>query len=160
LRLSMPAVNDSIGVIARASADGKNGYVIRQSGATFSIGKLVNGVFSDLFPVSFTLTINTFYQIKAELIGSSLFGKIWQDGTAEPIGWTSRGSDSTYTLPGQFGIRIVLAAAGDVPKVDHFSVDNLVQPQAFVGGYGDFPALAPVGIPMGVRSGRKVVKRF
>src|SRR5207247_3812615 len=120
VRFSMSATSDSFALLLRGSADGKNGYLARQSGGTFSLCKLVNGAVTSLFSVAFTLSASIFYTMRFRLIGTVLYGRIWQDGTAEPAQWTKTGSDATFTAAGQFGVSMVLSTSTDTIQVDHF----------------------------------------
>ena len=99
-----------------------NHYRFKYTGAThFAIAKNVGGTVTSLGSASFTITANTLYWIRAQTIGTALYGKIWAVSSAEPTSWTVTAVDSAQTT-GQFGVYCVLAATGDTAQFARFAV--------------------------------------
>lgn len=113
---------DEMGICVRFK-DANNVYKFSQ-GATaghFQFIKDVAGAFTVVADSTFTSVVGTFYWIRARVIGTSFWGRIWQDGTAEPITWNIGAlgaTDSALAAPGGFGL------VGAPRSGDHVSFDN------------------------------------
>lgn len=103
-----------------------------------TIAKNVSGAFTSLTATSFTMSSATNYDIEFRIIGSNLFAKIWQDGTAIPTSWTLSTTDSSFANTGKVGIFAYSNNSGTI------TVDNF-----FVNSYsnGDFLTLTEINNP-------------
>lgn len=88
----------------------------------FAIVRTVTGTTTNIATTSFTASINTFYWIRAAVIGSTLYGKIWQDGTAEPSSWSLSATDTNITGAGGFGLVAQSSTSTDTASFDNFFV--------------------------------------
>lgn len=110
----------------------------------FGLVRTVGGTTTNIVTTTFTPTLNTFYWIRAAVIGTNLYGKIWQDGTVEPTSWTLTTTDSNITGAGGFGLVANSSATNDTISYDNFyvvdyalgdlsvySLDGLITSKAF-----------------------------
>ena len=100
---------DICGVQARFTAGGgaTTTYKLLWYGGAIHLNKGVAGANTQMTAVSFTMTPGTAYWFRLRVVkesGTNLFGKIWQDGTAEPGTWTTTTSDSAVTGTGGFAV--------------------------------------------------------
>jgi hypothetical protein len=119
---SIPSANtDNFGVLLRVASNGQTSYKAIYDGGASTKGLYlyhddpVNGL-TALTSVAFTVTASTAYWVRGRIIGTTLWGKIWQDGTAEPNTWNLTATDSTITSGG-IG---VLGKCSSNGKFDHF----------------------------------------
>jgi hypothetical protein len=82
-----------------------------------------SGGFVVLAPVAFSLTANTFYNMRFRALGQSLYGKIWIDGTTEPTAWTVTATTTVLTS-GQVGLAVALGVGSHTVSFDHFNASN------------------------------------
>ncbi|HEX6693878.1 MAG TPA: hypothetical protein VF035_04155 [Longimicrobiales bacterium] len=68
-------------------ANGTRGIVL----ATF-----VAGVYTELDTFDFTWTEDTWYSVRLEAVGTTVRGRVWARGTAEPAAWTVEGPGDRY----------------------------------------------------------------
>ena len=64
--------NNWLGVAARYRNDGNYYYVTLRNNNTISLRKLVNGAITELDAAAFTVTTNTFYRVRLEVVGTQL----------------------------------------------------------------------------------------
>lgn len=126
VRVSVSATNARAGIELRV-ADANTYYACRLNGSTnqLDLCKQVSGLTSVIVSGSFTVAASTFYWIRFRAQGTTIEGKIWQDGNSEPGSWTVSTTDSTYTSAGGFGLYTSVAATSTVVKFDHFTATNL-----------------------------------
>ncbi|MFL5693927.1 MAG: serine/threonine protein kinase [Ktedonobacteraceae bacterium] len=92
-----------IGVLARY-ADDKNYYKVFIDGRTFFMLRRVNGHNTTLRNVPFTAQANTSYNVRFQVVGTTLNAKAWQTGTPEPANWVISATDNTFQQ-GRGGLR-------------------------------------------------------
>lgn len=108
-RIIIGHTGDICGVQGRFTAGGgaTTTYKLLWYGGQIHLNKGVVGANSQLTGVNFTMTVGTAYWFRlriAKEAGTNLFGKIWQDGTAEPSAWTTTTSDTAVTGAGGFAV--------------------------------------------------------
>jgi hypothetical protein len=67
------------------------------------MANFVAGVGASVASTSFAWSTNTYYWIRFRLDGTSLKGRIWADGGAEPGTWTLEATDSAIQGAGWLG---------------------------------------------------------
>ena len=67
--------------------------------------KKVNGTTTTLSQAAFAATSNTPYDLRFEVIGTTLYAKAWAANATEPTVWTITTTDSSLSS-GQCGLRI------------------------------------------------------
>ncbi len=92
-----------IGVLLRYTDD-KNYYKVFIDGSNFLMLKRVNGHNTTLLHVPFTAQANTSYNVRFQVIGTTLNAKVWQTGTSEPTNWVISATDNTFQQ-GRGGLR-------------------------------------------------------
>jgi hypothetical protein len=93
------------GLVGRFNAASKTYYLLYMHGGKLYLYRCVNGA-STQISVSGTLYSGSGdYQLKFQLSGTTLRGKVWQDGTGEPD-WQLTASDGNIAAPGEFGIQL------------------------------------------------------
>ncbi len=107
-RVQFLAGQNEAGICARMDSQG-NGYCFSTSwGGTSGtmISKFHGG---DQNPQnlnggnSVNLQDNVWYDLKLQVSGNTISGKIWQDGTNEPFVWTAQASDNDFMSAGNIG---------------------------------------------------------
>lgn len=108
------------------------GAILCQSGSNYYYcdlgnvnGKIEIGVapsFTSLVSATFAYTTGTKYTMRFRIKSGILFGKVWQQGSAEPGAWTIQIADSTYTS-GAFGVCGV-PTSGHTCIYDTFSAND------------------------------------
>jgi hypothetical protein len=99
--LSINNASDICGVEARfSSASGSSCYKVLFYSADIHINKTVNGSGTNLVNFGgFTMTPNTLYIFKIAVVGTSIKGKVWANGSVEP-GWLMSTTDAAITSGG------------------------------------------------------------
>jgi len=114
--------------------DNDNGYGARdQLDGIFALRKLTGGSSSHIGWVGVTVNAHTWYWIKLQIFGSTIRGKTWQVGTAEPENWTNSVTDTTYTTAGKIG---VCQDRGGPSRCDDVRVRKYVDPEPSHGSWG------------------------
>lgn len=110
--------------------DLNNYYMVRSQMSasqvmTVSIRKRVGGAESQIASLGLTVThaAGTMYTLRMRIIGSTIWGKLWTTGTAEPD-WQVVGDDTDITVVGSVGVRGILDAANTNTLPVVFSYDN------------------------------------
>lgn len=116
-------VLDEMGICVRFTSTTTH-YKFTQgtTSGTFSFIKDVSGAFTTIATASFTSTVGSFYWIRARVIGTSFWGKIWADGSAEPQTWNIGAlgvTDSSIAGPQGFGL-VSAPRSGDHVSFDSF----------------------------------------
>lgn len=113
---------DGFRVTVRASGGvgTENSYELKVTGNSMRIEKVTNGV-SALLGNTFTIPAlsNVWCYVRFRANGTSLQGKFWNDGEAEP-GWQVSATDSTFTAAGWVGVNGWSAV--NIRDLDWFSV--------------------------------------
>jgi hypothetical protein len=143
VRLTFSATGaPGVGIVLRAT-DGSNHYRARVSSANFALVKVVGGTATNIVTSTFTYTINTAYWIRFKAQGSNLYGKIWVDGTAEPVAWTLSTTDATYSN-GKIGLFSQLAVSNNNVLFDNFFVvDNPLTDKVTLNEQYSFTQILP-----------------
>lgn len=101
-RASISNTNDIIGFEGRFSSSGgvPTSYKFLFYSGGVHINKGVSGNNFNLVNATVTVNINTFYWYRFKIVGTGLYGKVWQDGTVEPNTWTLQTTDSSIASGG------------------------------------------------------------
>jgi Domain of Unknown Function (DUF1080) len=91
-------VNPTEGMFLRGSYG--SSYWVGASTNDFILTVVVSGSRSNLARADNILSVNTWYSVRAVLVGTQLKAKIWERGTSEPANWTVEATDSTYSSGG------------------------------------------------------------
>ncbi len=122
VRFSVSAANDTAGIILDYQSNGSMNLA-RFGGAgnlEFMVGS--SGNWTVVANTAASVSVNTSYWLRVEVQGSSVYLRLWQDGTAEPSSWTWSGtSTAAITTAGTMGL-YGWAGAGSPVKLDSFSV--------------------------------------
>ncbi|MGW3025875.1 hypothetical protein [Streptomyces sp. NPDC001221] len=125
-------------VVARYS-DINNMYAARVAFRTdqtlqLTLQSRVNGAQTDLTTVTVagTHAAAAFFTLRFQLQGTTLRGKVWPTGTAEPD-WQATVTDASLTAAGQVGVRSTLDSANSNTLPLTYTYDNfqVVSPQTF-----------------------------
>lgn len=121
-RIAVNNANDIAGIEARfSSASGSTCYKLLWYSGDIHLSKSNAGVNAVLTQYGgFTMTLGTFYQFKLLVVGSVLYGKVWADGTAEPIDWMLTASDTSIASGGY--ALLANSNSGSGIQFDHFTV--------------------------------------
>lgn len=121
-RVAVTSLNDVLAVQARYSVSGGNVtcYKFLFYTGGIHINKSINGANSNLANFNMSISTNTFYWMHFWVQGSNLYGKFWQDGTAEPKSWTISATDSSITTAGGVAVLANTDSGGTGVKFDHF----------------------------------------
>lgn len=98
--------------------------IIGNAANDLEIRKDVAGTFSTVASAPFTWTVGTKYTIRFSVQGNLLKGKIWQQGSSEPVAWTCTGTDSSLTAAGLVGVSGTPSASTQTAKFDSFAVTS------------------------------------
>ena len=94
----------NVGAVLRWQ-DGNNWYKAYIDGSRLVVQRKVAGIASVLATSNFTATPGVSYTLRFQVVGSSLYAKVWQTGSAEP-GWMIQTTDSTFAS-GHGGLRML-----------------------------------------------------
>lgn len=129
-RIAINNSNDICGLEARFSTY-NNTYKFLYYSNAVHINKTVSGSNSNLANSgAFTMTVGTFYWFRFRCQGTTIEGKVWQDGTNEPGSWTVSTTDSSLASGG-FAL-LGNTGTGSGVQYDHFTADNLVTQPSMV----------------------------
>src|SRR5260221_702393 len=120
--------NDVPGIMLR-STGATTAYRVRNNGGSLGIRRVNSGVSTTVgVDVSFAISNNTFYWMRAQIIGSTIKARMWADGNAEPSTWNETATDGTpISGAGRFGLYSVInTTATDVNTFDSFSANDTV----------------------------------
>jgi hypothetical protein len=88
----------------------QNGYIVelQSNSGTAYVKKNVAGTTTTLATITGARTVTTAKQwLRLRVVGSTIQFKTWNDGSAEPAGWTSTVTDTQLTAPGQLHLSVV-----------------------------------------------------
>jgi len=105
------------------------GYRVRNNGGSLGIRRVNSGVSTTVgVDTTFSISNNTFYWMRARIVGSTISVRMWADGNAEPGTWNETATDGTpITGPGRFGLYSVINTTSiDVNTFDSFSANDTV----------------------------------
>lgn len=126
-RLTIGDPNDILGVQARFSVSGGQPtcYKLLWYGGNLHLNSAVAGVNSQLTTVAFTMSAGVFVWFRLRVQGTGLYGRAWQDGTAEPGAWLTTITDTAVAGAGGFAL-LANTAVGSSVQFDHLSALSLV----------------------------------
>ncbi|HLQ28260.1 MAG TPA: hypothetical protein VK140_03370, partial [Ktedonobacteraceae bacterium] len=101
--------NNNLGAVLRWT-NGNNWYKAYINGTSLVAQKKVNGATTIIGSASFTATAGTSYTLRFRVVGTTLYAKVWQTGTTEPINWMIMVTDTSFSS-GFCGLRM-LAQSG------------------------------------------------
>jgi hypothetical protein len=113
--------NDILGLALRV-LDSNNFYRPRLFNGNFSFMKFVGGVLTDIQDTAFSATNGQFYWMRYRIVGTTHIGKVWADGTSEPLAWTATVTDTALTSAGGFGLEAWTGSATDTFDFDNLSI--------------------------------------
>ncbi|GCE14195.1 hypothetical protein [Tengunoibacter tsumagoiensis] len=127
-RVAIANSGDVVGVQARFSAGGGNTttYKFLYYGGGVHLNKANAGTNTQMTTATFTMVVATHYWMRLRCIGTSLYGRVWQDGTMEPTTWTTTTTDSSV-LSGGFAVLANGNTASGI-SIDNFIADDLIVP--------------------------------
>lgn len=126
-------------------------FVLYQSSAgardQIAILKRDQGSGSVLGTDSFPWSLNTNYWMRFRVRGSTLKGRIWQQGATEPTTWDIEVADSAVTAAGYVGL--FHRFTGSQAQIGHFEAKTL---------YAEWPSTVPQNWDVNIRSGAQTNK--
>jgi hypothetical protein len=126
--------NPGIGIALRGSgpAGTEVGAVVgMDSTTTIKYLRVTAGTFSNIGSATVTaLSLNTWYQFRVRIVGTTLQAKVWLDGSAEPSTWDFTLADASVSATAGWQ-GLVVQGNGATTDYDDFSVALVTTP--FVG---------------------------
>ena len=124
-RITPSNAGDIFGVEGRYSVSGGNisCYKCLWYGGAIHLNKNVSGSSSQLTSVTFSVTVNSAYWVRLQVIGSNLTGKIWADGSSESTATITTTTDTSVTGAGGAAL-IGNTASTNVIKYDSLTVTD------------------------------------
>lgn len=110
--------------------DQNNYYRIFCGKSLFKIDKKVAGTTTNVASTSFSPVNGTFYWMRVRMVGTSMMGKIWTSGSAEPGSWTWSATDSSLAS-GYVGLGGNLGVTTDVLQFDSFYVVDYAYSESY-----------------------------
>jgi len=112
---------DTAGIIMRHQSNGNMDLARYDGNGHLQFLVMSGGSWTVVSQTSFSPSAGSFYWLRAEVQGSSVYLKVWAAGSTEPSAWTWSGTSSTITAAGEMGL-YGFAASGTPVKLDSFSV--------------------------------------
>jgi len=112
--------NANMGAVLRWS-DTNDWYKAYINGTSLVVQKKVSGTTTILGSVPFAATAGTPYSLRFEVVGTTLYAKVWAASTTEPSAWMATVSDSSFSS-GQCGLRIQVYS-GITAKITSFQAN-------------------------------------
>ena len=100
--------------------DASNYYSASIDGSSLVIRKRVSGTITIIDTSSFSASVNTLYDIRFRVVGSTLYAKAWLASSSEPASWTAQVSDASLSSAGHAGVRLDLPANSEVANYTYF----------------------------------------
>jgi hypothetical protein len=134
--------SSTFGLIAFGT-DASNYYSLR-AGANLQLYKTVAGTSTTLGTgAAFTLSANTWYHLHLKVSKGILYGNVWANGSAEPVGWMVTASDTAFSS-GSSGLYIVGASNGTTFKfTNFFAIDNVLSDFVYLQEIYTFTSILP-----------------
>lgn len=126
VRIINPDQLSCFGVVLRSDSTAQHNYLVVYDAFQSPPGLMLyydnNNSYANIgSPSAFSVTNGQAYWIRGQITsGGVLRGKIWQDGTSEPVSWKVSQTDTTRTSGG-FG---VICNANTPVKFDHFTASD------------------------------------
>jgi len=137
------AVDSTSGIITRgySIADKETGYRLSAaSGGVLYLQRYSNGDSFLIDSISKSLVVDTWYNIRFQIIGTALKGKIWDASIEEPAAWDIDETDTNISGAGQFGV----FSYGCDCEWDFFSIGMDGEVPAFPSLKVNTPVMDPV----------------
>ena len=112
---------DTAGIILRHQSNGNMDLARYDGNGHLQFLVMSGGSWTVVSQTSFSPNAGSFYWLRAEVQGSSVYLKVWAAGSTEPSAWTWSGTSSTITAAGEMGL-YGFAASGTPVELDSFSV--------------------------------------
>jgi len=112
---------DTAGIILRHQSNGNMDLARYDGNGHLQFLVMSGGSWTVVSQTSFSPSAGSFYWLRAEVQGSSVYLKVWAAGSTEPSAWTWSGTSSTITTAGEMGL-YGFAASGTPVELDSFSV--------------------------------------
>jgi hypothetical protein len=104
---SMSAFNSTnLGAVLRYT-DSNNWYRAYINGSKLVLQKRVNGTTTTIGSTPFTAVGGTSYSLRFRVVGTTLYARVWQTGTTEPVSWTVTVTDTSLSS-GYCGLRMLV----------------------------------------------------
>lgn len=129
VRFSINNAGDTLGVQLRTQnvSGSVSNYKFLWYSGNVHLNKDVSNSNTQITTTAFAVTLNTFYWMRFRLVGTTSWGKIWADGSAEPAAWTATNTDSSVTGVGTASL-LGNTGGGTGVRFDHFyAVDYPLQ---------------------------------
>ena len=101
--------NNNLGAVLRWQ-DSNDWYKAYINGTQLVVQKRVGGTTTTLSQVNFTAAVNTLYDLRFEVVGTTLYAKAWAAASTEPSTWAITTMDSSLAS-GQCGLRLQVLSA-------------------------------------------------
>ncbi len=121
VRLKVSNAADNIGLVLNF-IDASNFYRFKLTATQIVVDNMTAGVVTNLITAAFTRTANTFFKMRGQVSGGTVFVKIWLDGSAEPAAWTATAMDAAPLGAGKAGLLIGISTAAHTATFDNFLV--------------------------------------
>jgi len=137
-RMAINNYNDICGVQARFTVSGGQPtcYKLLWYTTGLHINKAVAGVNTQLATATFGMNPGQFAWMRLPGVGSTLYGRAWQDGTTEPTTWQVTVQDTSVTGPGGFALLANTASGSSGVEFDHFQASAYASVGQITGATG------------------------
>lgn len=124
IRLTIHNSADIAGVLGRYTSLNSTYKFLYYTGAVH-INKTVSSVSTADIGTAYTITLTTgtYYWFRFRIKGTSLYGRVWQDGTTEPTTWHVTATDSGLSTGGYALLANTGTGAGI--SFDHFTITTI-----------------------------------
>jgi PKD repeat protein len=140
VRFSVASTADAAGILLRHQSNGSGDLARYDGQGHLQFMVKSGGSWSVVSSTTFSPSSGSFYWLRFELQGSSVYLKVWPSSSTEPSVWTWSGVSSTLTTAGTMGL-YGYAQSGAPVSFDSFSVSALGPTAALTMS----PASASVG---------------
>lgn len=116
--------NNNLGAVLRWQ-DSNDWYKAYINGTQLVVQKQVGGTTTTLSQANFTATANTPYDLRFEVVGTTLYAKAWAATSTEPSTWAITTTDSSLAS-GQCGLRVqaLSATSASITSFEAINPDN------------------------------------
>lgn len=116
--------NNNLGAVLRWQ-DSNDWYKAYINGTQLVVQKRVGGTTTTLSQANFTATANTPYDLRFEVVGTTLYAKAWAATSTEPSTWAITTMDSSLAS-GQCGLRVqaLSATSASITSFEAINPDN------------------------------------
>lgn len=123
VRLALSTTTESIGgVFFRSNTSGRYFCFLEGASGVAELG--IDSRFGTgnnfLGGADFAASSNTYYWLRARVVGSTIHAKVWAYSSDEPASWTATVTDTNVTGAGGFGV-VAAVRDSETVSMDHFS---------------------------------------